>query len=297
MAIGTRPADSVRKTLVVDAEAVEIHMAGPTKPDLRGLHQSRVGAPVYLMAVGAVFRNRRMLEDYRTSVLGMAGEAKLVCRVRLNEFVRKGSVRVVATVATHLAFTQGVMRKAHLLANLLFVACIARVHNRGACKQVARCVLWTLSMNHVAIGAAHVPDFMRAVLPEKALLLLMALQAGIVAGGNRGGTALLEPNHVSEFLAVGISVIFSRPVTGFAHQLLGGISRMLDEESPHGRLFQPFDNLFMTALTDGDACALFLWRAFGRSTYVWDKKETNQRNKQDNSGYKDSAHAAPHWIE
>jgi len=73
------------------------------------LEQLRIIGSVRLVAVCAVFHDRRMLPQKRTATLCMAAQAILSCG-RLNELLRVGStVRVVATGASHLAFAIGHM--------------------------------------------------------------------------------------------------------------------------------------------------------------------------------------------
>ena len=76
-------------------------VANPWHPDFQQLW---VAAAMWIMAVGAVFHDRRVLPQERTTTFGMAAEAVLVGRA-LKQLARiRASMRVVATGAGDLAF-------------------------------------------------------------------------------------------------------------------------------------------------------------------------------------------------
>jgi hypothetical protein len=152
----------------------------------------------------------------------------------------------MATRAVHFAFPQGVVGEAHLLADLLFVAGIAGVHDSWFGEEHTGGTPG-LRMHHVAIDTADVPYLMRASLPEKTRFFLMTLNARLIAAGSRSRRGLLEANHVPEFLPVRISMVLRRSMACFAHQRLGRIPRMLREQDSHGCLLEPLGDFFMTA--------------------------------------------------
>jgi len=152
------------------------------------------------MAIEAILQNGRMLIKERTSLLGVTGKAKLPVGKPLYELRRNCPVRVVATYATHFSLAQRMMRKPQLLVDLLFMTRRARIVYVTTSELITG--LHPRSrVDRVALSARDAVVIMRASLPEKPLLLFMALEADRVARGNRHRRPLSKSNHVTEFTA------------------------------------------------------------------------------------------------
>jgi hypothetical protein len=74
-----------------------------------------------LMAIEAILHDGRVLKHERTPVLGVTIKTKFFIGKPLDELGRSSPVRVVATGAVHFCLAQGMMRKLHLGADLLFM--------------------------------------------------------------------------------------------------------------------------------------------------------------------------------
>ena len=120
-----RPLASLPRRLETDV--VEGNVALPAQPDGRGFQQAGIGAAVGKMAIEAILHDGRVLINERTSVLGVTIKAEFFIGKPLYQLVRTSPVRVVATRAVHFSFAQGVMRKPHLRADLLFMTGKARI--------------------------------------------------------------------------------------------------------------------------------------------------------------------------
>jgi hypothetical protein len=105
----------------LESEGVEVNVALPAQPDGRGFQQGRIGAAVGLMAIEAILHDGRVLKNERTPVLGVTIKAKFFIGKPPDELERSSPVRVVATRAVHFCLAQGMMRKLHLRAGLLFM--------------------------------------------------------------------------------------------------------------------------------------------------------------------------------
>jgi hypothetical protein len=73
------------------------------------------------MAIEAILHDGRVLKNERTPVLGVTIETKFFVGKPPDEMVRGSPMRVVATGAVHFCLAQGMMRKLHLRAGLLFM--------------------------------------------------------------------------------------------------------------------------------------------------------------------------------
>ena len=189
----SRPPD--RKTGVVEG-----NVAIPAQPDWRGFQQGGIVAAVGLMAIEAILHDGRVLKNEGTSVLGVTIEAKFSGGNSLYELGRSSPVRVVATGAVHFSLARGMMRKFVLRANLLFMTGSARIlYGYSGELSTLRCS--RSRMDHVARCASEALDVMNTARPEKPLPLLMALETGIVAHGNRRWRPLRKSNHAPKGFA------------------------------------------------------------------------------------------------
>lgn len=183
-----------------EIEVVEGNVAIPAQPDWRGFQQAGICAAVGLMAIEAILHDGRVLKNERTSVLGVTVEAKFSGGNSLYELGRSSPVRVVATRAVHFSLAHGMMRKFVLGANLLFMTGNARI--RYGYSGELRAVRYSRSrMDHVARCASEALGGMNTTRPEEPLPLLMALETGIVAHGNRRWRPLRKSNHTPECFA------------------------------------------------------------------------------------------------
>ena len=105
----------------LETEGVEVNVALPAQPDGRGFQQAGKVAAVGLMAIEAILHDGRVLKNERTSELGVTIKTKFFIGKPLDEMVRGSPVRVVATGTVHFCLAQGMMRKLHLGADLLFM--------------------------------------------------------------------------------------------------------------------------------------------------------------------------------
>ena len=149
-------------------------VAVPAQPDRRDLQQAGVCAAVGLVAVEAILHDRRMLKNERTPVLSVTVEAKLIIGKSFYELGRGSPVRVVAIHAGHFSLAQRMMRKPHLIGDLLFMTYIARIVY-GYTRELMTARHSRFRVDRVALRAPDVLDVMRTSLPEHLLLLLMAL--------------------------------------------------------------------------------------------------------------------------
>ena len=76
------------------------------KPGPRNLQHELVDRAVRVMTVQAVLANRRMFEQERPALLGMALVASLIDRCGPEQRLIRGAVRLMAVGADHLAFAQ-----------------------------------------------------------------------------------------------------------------------------------------------------------------------------------------------
>jgi hypothetical protein len=183
-----------------EIEVVEGNVAIPAQPDWRLFQQGGIGAAVGLMAIEAILHDGRVLKNKRTSILGVAVEAKFSGGNSLYELGRSSPVRVVAAGAVHFRLAQGMMRKFVLGANLLFMTGIARIRY-GYAGELETVRYSRSCMDRVARCASEAVGGMSTARPEKPLPLLMALETDIVAHGNRRGRPLRKSNHTRECFA------------------------------------------------------------------------------------------------
>ena len=240
-----------------EREVVEGNVAIPAQPDGRGFQQGGIGAAVRLMAIEAILHDGRVLKEERTSVLGVTFEAKFFGGNSLYELGRSSPVRVVATRSVHLSLAQGMMRKFVLGANLLFMTGSARI--RYGYQGELSTVRYSRSrMDRVARGAIEALGGMSTARPEKPLPLLMALETGIVAHGNRRWRPLCKSNHSPEGFASRTNMICSRSMTRFTPNFFRSGTGVLQKEGAHSRLCEPIVHLGVTGLAYFRACNPFI---------------------------------------
>ncbi len=143
--------------------------------------------------IKAILHDRRVLKKDRAPVLGVAIKAQFLVGKPLDEMVRGSPVRVVATGAVHFPLAQGMMRKLHLGAHLLFMTGGAGILY-GQTGQLMPGHCSRSRMDRVALGASDAVGVMRAATPEKPLPLLMALETDLVLHCSRGWRPLRESN-------------------------------------------------------------------------------------------------------
>ena len=158
-------------------------------------------------------------------------------------------MRVVATGAVHLPLAQGMMRKLHLGAHLLFMTGGARILH-GQTGQLILDQCSRSRMDRVALDASDAVAVMRAARPEKPLPLFMALEADLVLHGGRGCRPLRESNLPHVGFASGSDMRGSRSMTGFAPKSLISVLGVLQKQDPHCRLGEVFVHLGVAGLAD-----------------------------------------------
>jgi len=166
---------------------LRVHVTLSAKPWVRNFEQPVVYRPVRLMAIGAIFYDRRMLPKKRPAPLGVAHVTGFInaCLYELGRI--RSSVRVVAVRTGHLSFLERHVRGAHELALSLQVALGTHLYLRSLVKE-GRLVadlgkleaVGSLLHDRVAVGANNSPASMGACLPVSLNSLLMALEAGVV---------------------------------------------------------------------------------------------------------------------
>lgn len=136
-----------------------------------------------VVAVGAIFGNRRMLLDERTTFFSVAGIAGLGKAVAFGQFGPCGAVHVVAIRARHLAFRDRVVRWLVDLRTLLLVALVADFGLRGFADDLV-----LVGVGLVARITGHVRHVVLGAGPQRALgVLVVAVLADLVSalGSNR----------------------------------------------------------------------------------------------------------------
>jgi len=204
VAVEARPADHDTRPRLrpreQETDGVEVNVALPAQPDGRRFQQAGIVAAVGLMAIEAILHDGRVLKNERAPVLGVTIKAKFFIGKPLDEMVRGSPVRVVATGAVHFCLAQGMMRKLHLGADLLFMTGSARIFH-GHTGELRRGRYPRSRMDRVAGCASEALGLMNAAAPEKPLPLLMALETDLVAHGSRRWRPLRESIHSGEAFA------------------------------------------------------------------------------------------------
>lgn len=130
---------------------------------------------VRVVAVPAIFRDRRMFPEKRAALFRMTLVTGFVNGLPLQLRFQVLSVRAMAAGARHLAFVNGVGECAQRLIFLLLVTIEA-----DGC--LGRCLLHLIlvRMQRMTVRAGHVIAFVRAAEPAHARVCLMAAQAHLV---------------------------------------------------------------------------------------------------------------------
>ena len=236
---------------------VEGNVALPAQPFGRRFQQGGKVAAVGLMAIEAILHDGRVLKKERAPVLGVATKAQFLVGKPPDEMVRGSPVRVVATGAVHFPLAQGMMRKLHLGAHLLFMTGSARI----LYGQTGELILDQCSrsrMDRVALDASDAVGLMRAARPEKPLPLFMALETDLVLHGSRGCRPLRESNLPRVGFASGSDVLCSRSMTGFTPEFLLSVLGVLQKQDPHRRLGEVVVHLGVAGLADFRAYIPFI---------------------------------------
>ena len=111
------------------------HVALGAKPGVGDLEQPVINGAVGFMAVGAIFKRRRMRPEERSASLGVAGITVFV-DAGLFELGRiRRAVRIMAVGASELSFSHRHVRRAHELGVSLQVALAANFYFRAAVKE------------------------------------------------------------------------------------------------------------------------------------------------------------------
>src|SRR3990172_3275066 len=209
-----------------------LHVALLAEPWFGDLEELLVVGSVGLVAVGAALRRRRMLPEEGAALLRMAGVAVLVNGVGLEELLRRRAVGVVAGHAVHLPFPERHVGRAHELGLALEVALPAGFDHSGLGELTS---LGDVYHHPMAVGAGDVTRGVRASLPVEAGSLFVALEADGVALLHRRRVFRAEGDEPAHALASAcIHVGLARAVARLAAESLLSVSRMLQEEFPHG---------------------------------------------------------------
>jgi hypothetical protein len=127
------------------------------------------------VAGGAAIPRRRMLPQEGSALVGVAGRALLGDRIPLPQQPDvRGSVRVVAGRAFHLAFADRHVPRAIQLGHLVAMACHTETHLRR-CFELR--LLGLEAVDAVARDAGEVPGIVDAPLPERVRLPVVARHA------------------------------------------------------------------------------------------------------------------------
>ena len=145
--------------------------------------------PVRIVALRAVLADRRVFEEERTALLGVALVAELVDRVRAQHLGLGAVVGVVAARAAHLPLAYRVVRGLHHLGPL---GLVARGAGLGVQLRLQLGADRLVLVDAVALGAGHVAARVHAGQVVGLAGLLVALQA---RGVELVGGELLQGRH------------------------------------------------------------------------------------------------------
>jgi len=188
MTVGAAPVEEEPRIGIPGrARMSRVHVTLSAKSWVSNFEQPVVYRAVRLMAIGAIFYDRRVLPKKRPAPLGVAQITGFI-NACLYELRRIGSsVRVVAVRTGHLSFPERHVRGAHELALSLQVALGTHLYLRSLVKEGGLVAdlgklkaVGGLLHDRVAVGANNSTSGMRACFPVGLNSLLMALEAGVV---------------------------------------------------------------------------------------------------------------------
>lgn len=145
-------------------------MAPLAQPGTLHLQQRGVVGTVRRVAIHAVLGNRSMLPKEWATFFRMALVTVFINRIGCQQFLSRGTVRVVATGTVQLAFPDRHMACALDLGFLKLMALKAGFHRIGFCQHI---IVRGRVMNTVACRAVHIFRIMNAPAPRKAGPVLM----------------------------------------------------------------------------------------------------------------------------
>ena len=211
-----------------------VHVTLGAQPWVGDFEQPVVYRAVRLMAIGAIFYDRRVLPKKRPASLTVAQVTGFI-NAWLYELRRiRSSVGVVAVCAGHLSFPERHVRGAHKLAFSLEVALTANFNLRSLVEKGSLVTnLHQLEAvtgflhDGVAVDASESTTRMRACLPVSLDSFLMALEAGFVLHLDRRRGIFAECDEPAyTFSSTFSHVIAARPMAGFAGPCFGFIARV-----------------------------------------------------------------------
>lgn len=174
---------------------------------------TRVVRPVWIVAIRAVFRDRRMLPQVRPAFFSMTIETGIVQGLANEKRIARLPVRVMATIAGHLALVEWMRVGLHRLRALLLMA--IETDRRLACGRANRVVC---VVHLVAIGAGYLVVVVRAAVPGEICAAIMTAKAHSVLRQHVGLGIRAESDHVRPLLTTphAPGVITARAMAGFA---------------------------------------------------------------------------------
>jgi len=225
-----------------------VKMARAADPRIAHFEQPVIDRAVRLVAVGAVFKYRRMLPKKRSAPLGMTGVTVLVNAGLLQLGWIGAAMRVVAIRADDLSFFHRHVRRAHQLRFALEMTLTAHFYfcPLGVEKSLVgsfRQLLATRFFHYrVAVDAGDASARVRARFPVSLHTALMATQARVILDFRRLTRVFAKGDQSADALpAAGGDVIASWTVTALAGLLLHGVARIVEKNFPHqggGKFFK-----------------------------------------------------------
>ena len=239
MAVGTGAIeDEARPGVLRSRRVTSLDVALLTESRFGDLEQFFVVGAVGFVAVGATLRHRWVFPQKRTPLLGMAGVTVLIDGVGLEEVLGDGAMRIVTARAGHLALPEGHVGGAHELRAALGVALSAGLDFSGFGELAA---LGVIVHDTVAVGAGQVSQLMGTALPVEAGGFLVAFQTDGIALGDRRGVLLRKGNQPLEGGPPRLRMSLAGAVAVLAAERLLGVSRVIEEELPHGGSGKPLE--------------------------------------------------------
>src|ERR1700722_2672120 len=210
------------------AEAAAVALVAQARP--RHFQHRLVDRAVRVVAVEAVLAHRRVLEQERTALLGVALVAGVVDRGLAQQALGGAAVRVVAIGADDLAFAHRHVRRAiHLRAPVLVALEAGIGLERGLEIELHR----HLAHDRVTIGAGKAARLVRPAAPVGAVASLVAGEAdGVVLGRRAREIILAERDDAADAAsAARLRVRRARTVAVLAFEL----ALLILPDAPHQR--------------------------------------------------------------
>lgn len=203
------------------------------KPRQAHFKQAVINGAMRFMAVGAIFRNRRMFMQEGASSLRMAGITVLGDAGLLELCGIGATMRVVAVGANDLALSHRHVRRAHELRLALQVALTAHfyfgslVEKRSLVAKFRQLLTGRFLHYGVAVNAGDAAAFVGAHLPVGLDAALVAAETGFVLDLGRLSRVLAERDHPPDaFSSAPSNVIAARTVATLAGARLSLVARV-----------------------------------------------------------------------